>query len=469
MLCIRNGTLVSGSRQWKSDILVENGRISAVGEGLECPGAQVIDARGCYVFPGFIDAHTHLDMECAAGVTADDFATGTGAALAGGTTTILDFATQENGEPLADALAHWHKKADGVSRCNYGFHMAITQWSEDIPRQMEQMCKAGVTSFKVYLAYDNLRLTDEQVEQVLACAARLGAVVGAHCEDGDAVNRGVAAQKAAGNLSPAAHPLSRPNRVEAAAVRRFLEMARKTGALAYVVHLSTREGLEEIRAARAAGQTVFAETCPQYLAFTDRVYRLDGFEGAKFVCSPPIRSAEDRDALWQAVLDGEIDTIATDHCSFRFADQKRLGENDFSLIPNGLPGIEHRPEAMYTLGCVLKGMPVTRLCAMLSENPARIYGMYPRKGSLEVGADADLVIWDPAAAHTITAAAQHQNTDYTPFEGMQMAGKARTVLLNGAVAWQSGTFSPGAEGKFVERAVHGENLPQNAQKNQKNP
>ena len=449
MILVKNGTLVSGTARRRADLLVDGGVIAAVGEDLSAPGAEVVDAEGCLIFPGFIDAHTHLDMECAAGVTADDFATGTRAALAGGTTTILDFATQDKGETLADGLAHWHRKADGVSSCNYGFHMAITDWTDDIPEQMEEMCRQGVTSFKVYLAYDNLRLTDEQVGKVLAAAARLGAVVGAHCEDGDAVNRGVAEQKAKGNLSPSAHPLSRPNQVEADAVRRFLDLAKEAGAPAYVVHLSTREGLEVIREARAAGQKVWAETCPQYLAFTDEVYRLSGFESAKFVCSPPIRSQADQDALWQAVEQGEIQVLATDHCSFRFADQKALGREDFSLIPNGLPGNEHRPAVFFTLG--QDKVSPERMCAMLSEEPAKIFGMYPRKGSLQVGADADLVIWDPALRHTITAAGQYQNTDYTPYEGMTCTGGARAVLLGGIVAAEGGKVTREGLGNYVFR------------------
>ena len=324
-LLIKSGTLVTARRERRGDLLVEDGRIAAVDDCLEVPGAEVIDAAGCMVFPGFIDAHTHLDMECAAGVTADDFATGTRAALAGGTTTILDFATQGKGQTLAQGLAAWESKAAGKALCDYGFHMAITHWTDDIPAQMEEMCRRGVTSFKVYLAYDDLRLTPEQIGKVLEAAARLGAVVGAHCEDGDAVNAGIAGQKALGNLAPAAHPASRPNWVEADAVRQFLDLAKRAGAEAYVVHLSTREGLEAVREARGAGQTVWAETCPHYLALEESLYRLPGFQGAKLVCSPPLRSREDRSALWQAVRAGEIQVVATDHCSFRFDSQKTLG------------------------------------------------------------------------------------------------------------------------------------------------
>lgn len=452
-LLIKNGTLVTGEREWREDLLVEHGRIAAVGAGLDETDAQVLDAAGCLVFPGFIDAHTHLDMECAAGVTADDFATGTRAALAGGTTTVVDFATQDRGQTLAQGLDAWRNKAEGKARCDYGFHMAITEWTDDLPEQMADMCRQGITSFKVYLAYDNLRLTPEQIGKVLSAAARLGAVVSAHCEDGDAVNRGIARQKELGNLGPEAHPSSRPNRVEADAVREFLRLARQAGAEAYVVHLSTREGLQIIREARQSGQTVWAETCPQYLALTEAEYRRPDFEGAKFVCSPPLRSEGDRAALWEAVQAGEIQVLATDHCSFRFHGQKDLGRDDFSRIPNGLPGIEHRAALLYSLAVGEQKLCPRQLCALLSEGPAKIFGMYPRKGSLQVGADADLVVWDPARRWTITAAEQNQNVDYTPYEGMTVTGGPRVVLLRGRIAAEYGRVNDSLRGNYVPRAA----------------
>lgn len=452
-LLIKNGTLVTAAEERQEDLLVEDGRIAGLGTGLDAAGAKVMDASGCLVFPGFIDAHTHLDMECAAGVTADDFITGTRAALAGGTTTILDFATQEKGQTLAQALEVWRKKAEGKARCDYGFHMAVTDWREDIPEQMAEMCRLGITSFKVYLAYDNLRLTPEQVEKVLSAAAKLGAVVSAHCEDGDAVNAGIARQKALGNLGPAAHPASRPNRVEAEAVARFLGLAKRAGAKSYVVHLSTREGLQAIREARKGGQTVWAETCPQYLALEESAYRLPGFEGAKFVCSPPLRSQADQAALWEAVQSGEIQVAATDHCSFRFAGQKELGKGDFSLIPNGLPGIEHRAAVLGSLERDGQRLSPRQLCALLSERPARVFGMYPQKGSLRVGADADLVIWDPACRWTVTAAEQNQSTDYTPYEGMAVTGRPKAVLLRGQPAAEYGRVRDEPRGRFVSRTA----------------
>jgi len=454
-ILIKNGTVVSGSNEERLDVLIRGEKIVRTAPEISPEGGdvRVIDAEGCLVFPGFIDAHTHLDMECAAGVTADDFTTGTRAAVAGGTTTIVDFATQDKGETLSRALANWHRKADGRSACDYAFHMAITDWTEDIPEQMAEMCKEGVTSFKVYLAYDNLRLTPEQVGKVLTAAGKLGAVVGAHCEDGDAVNSGIARQKELGNMSPAAHPLSRPNQVEADSVKQFLALAKDADAEAYVVHLSTAEGLEVIRQAREGGQTVWAETCPQYVTLTDEVYSLPDFEGAKFVCSPPIRSAKDRDALRAALRDGDIQVMATDHCSFRFKGQKDIGKDDFSKIPNGLPGIEHRPAVIYGLSKGECPMSASRLCGLMSENPAKIYGMYPQKGSLLPGADADIVIWDTNAPMTIRAESQLQNTDYTPFEGLTIPGSPRMVLLRGEIAAENGRVSGNLHGKFVSRST----------------
>ena len=449
-LLVKNGTLVTGETQQKADLLIEEGRIARVAPHLEDSGAEILDAAGCLVFPGFIDAHTHLDMECAAGFTADDFETGTRAALAGGTTTVVDFATQDKGQTLEQGLKAWEQKARGKAMCDYGFHMAITDWNEDIPEQMADMCRRGITSFKIYLAYDNLRLTTEQVEQVLSAAAKLGAVVCAHCEDGDDVDAGIARQKELGHFGPEGHPASRPNQVEAEAVEQFLALARRTGAQAYVVHLSTRQGLEVIRSARQEGQVVWVETCPQYLALNDEVYRRPGFEGGKFVCSPPIRSQADQDALWQALEEGEIEVISTDHCSFTLA-QKAIGKEDFSLIPNGLPGIEHRPQLIYGLGVASGKITPSQMCAMLSETPARIFGLYPRKGSLQVGADADLVIWDPAVFQTISVQNQHQHVDYTPYEGFRLPGQARQVLLRGQVVSDRGAVEESSTGIFLPR------------------
>lgn len=451
MVVLRGGRVVSPRGIETRDLYMDKGKIVPPG-----PAEEEVDVSGCLLFPGFIDSHTHLDMPVSGTVTADDFATGTQAAIAGGTTVILDFATQDKGGTLAEALALWHSRADGNCACDYGFHMAVTDWNEATAAEMESMAAAGVTSFKAYMAYDGLKLSDGELEQMLAKARTLGAWVGVHCELGDEVNRRVARELAQGHTGPQYHPLSRPNEVEADAVKRLTELAKKAGsAPAWVVHLSTKEGLEAIREARAAGQKILVETCPQYLSLTEEVYRRPDFEGAKFVCSPPIRSEADRDALHVAAAQNEIDIISTDHCSFNFKDQKELGLHNFSQIPNGLPSIEHRPALIWTV-CVAEGrLSPRQFCALLSENPAKAFGLWPRKGSLEPGADADVVVWDPDHRSLLRAAEQTMNCDYSPWEGLPLQGRARAVYLRGQLVVREGRCLQTGQGQYLLRKTCG--------------
>ena len=447
-LLIQNGTLILPQGPRRADLLVERGKIAAIGEGLQ--GDETLRADGQLVFPGFIDPHTHFEMNKGApNETADDFSSGTAAALAGGTTTILDFATQDRGDTLLHALETWHSRADGHCSCHYGFHMAITDWNETAREQLSAMTAAGVTSYKLYLAYDNLRLSDAAAYEVVRAAAAQGALVSAHCENGDLVNEGIAREKAAGHLTPAAHPVSRPDCVEAEAVSRWLTIGELCGVPVYVVHLSTARGLALIRAARARGQRVFVETCPQYLLLNSKQYLLPGFESAQFVCSPPLRAQESCDALTGALVRGEIDVVSTDHCSFTM-DTKALGADDFSAIPNGLPGVEHRPVLLYTLLRKMGRFDPVLMKDLLSSRPARLFGM-PQKGELLPGRDADVVLWDPAARWTITAAAQLQRSGYTPFEGTPVECMARTVLLDGRVAARDGQVVCPNLGRYVPR------------------
>ena len=449
---IKNGSIVRPDRRIAGDILVENGKIARLAPPNTLTGDTVVDASGKLVFPGFIDAHTHFQMNAGQpNETADSFETGTRAAVVGGTTTILDFATQDRGDTLPHALEVWHSRADGHCACNYGFHMAITDWNPRTRADMKAMTEAGVTSYKVYLAYDALRLPDRDVYEILRAALEEGALVSAHCENGDLVNAGIAAQKELGQLSPAAHPRSRPACVEAEAVDRFLTMGECAGAPVYVVHLSTRRGLQTALAARERGQEVYLETCPQYLLLNENKYQLSGFESAKFVLSPPLRKAEDQAALWEALRAGEVDTVGTDHCSFDFDGVKTLGRDDFSKIPNGIPGVEHRPALLYTYGVAAGKLTAHQMMRLLSEQPARLFGMFPRKGAIAVGSDADLVIWDPDCPGRITAAGQVQNVDYTPYEGMETAGRADTVLLLGEVVAEKGSLVAEHRGRYVRR------------------
>ena len=455
-ILIQNGILVLPTGPIQADLRVAGGRIAELGPGLAPGASRVIDAQERLVFPGFIDTHTHFEMNKGfPNETADDWYTGTRAALAGGTTTVLDFAEPERGATLASALETWHGRADGAACCNYGFHMTVKDWSPSIRSELREMTAAGVTSYKVYLAYDNLRLSDAAAYEVVKAVGAEGGVVSCHCENGDLVTEGIRAQQAAGNLSPAAHPLSRPPAVEAEAVGRWLTIAELAGCPVNIVHLSTLRGLAAVRAARTRGQRLYVETCPQYLLLDERSYRLPGFESAKFVLSPPLRAQENCAALWDALEAGEIDTIGTDHCSFRFHGAKELGREDFSKIPNGIPGVEHRPSLMYTYGVAAGRITAVDMARLLAENPARLFGMYPQKGVLAVGSDADLVIFDPNDTGRITAETQYQNVDYTPYEGMELRGRVDTVLLGGEVAVEGGRVLLERRGRYVSRGPSG--------------
>lgn len=452
MYIIQNGTLVSAEKSWKADLAMEDGKITAIAPCIPAaPGAQVLDASGCLVFPGFIDPHTHLDMDNGVTVTADDFPSGTLAALCGGTTTVIDFATQDRGQSLSQALELWHKKAEGRSSCNYAFHMAVTDWNEATRRELRDMIGAGVASLKVYLAYDALRINDGQLLDILGECRSLGLQIGCHCENGDVVNFLQRRELSQGNRGPAGHPVSRPPEVEAEAVSRYCYIAGLAGCPVTVVHLSSAAGLEEVRRARGRGQTIWVETCPQYLLLDESRYQLPGFEGAKYVMSPPLRGPDDRKALCQAVRNGEVDTIATDHCSYNFAGQKELGREDFTKIPNGAPGLEHRPVLFFHQFVASGLLPPERMCALLAENPARQYGMFPQKGVLAVGSDADVTVWDPKASWTISADNQHHNVDYTPYEGITVTGRARAVFVNGMLAAEDGEPVQSGAGRYVFR------------------
>lgn len=452
MTIIQHGTLVLPDGLMQGDIAFENGVITRIAPAIEAgAGDAVCEAAGCLVFPGFIDAHTHLDMDSGTTVTADDFASGSRAAACGGTTTLVDFATQERGGTLTDALDAWHRKAEGKCACNYAFHMAVTDWNEQTRAELPQMFERGVTSFKAYYAYDNLRLDDAQMYDLLSALRPFGGVLGVHCENGTLVNRLQREQLEKGVTGPAGHPASRPPVVEAEAIRRLCAVAKLADSPVHIVHLSSAEGLEEVRRARAAGQKVWAETCPQYLLLDESRYHLEGFEGAKYVMSPPLRSPADREALRAAVLGGEIDTISTDHCSYRFSDQKALGRDDFTKIPNGAPGIEHRPALIYTSFVASGLMTAAQMCRLLSENQAKLFGMWPHKGQLAQGADADITVWDPQARWVIRAEAQHQNVDYTPYEGFEAAGRARAVYVGGQLAAKDGEPSGASAGRYVKR------------------
>lgn len=450
MKIIKNGILVSSDMVWKADIGIKDNKIVAMEECIK-PSVedQVYDAEGMYVFPGFIDGHTHFDMNTGTAQTADDFITGTKAAVIAGTTTIVDFATQEKGHTLIDAYDFWMNKAENKSSCNYRFHMAITDWNERVEKEMEIMPELGVTSFKMYMAYDSLISNDAQILSCLKKIKEIDGVLGVHCENGTLINSLTKDMYELGEVGPSAHPKSRPDYVEAEAINRLAYISSLAKHPVNIVHLSSLAGLEEIRNARARKQELTVETCPQYLVLDDSYYNLDNFEGAKYVLSPPLRKKEDNRALIQAIIDGEIDTIATDHCSFNFKEDKELGKDDFRKIPNGAPGVEHRPQLIYTHLVDTGLISVSKMCELMSTNPAKRYGMYPNKGVLQIGSDADIVIFSPYEEDIITAEKQLQNVDYTPYEGFKVKGKAKTVFINGECVVENSRIVREGNGNYV--------------------
>ena len=447
----KGGAVVSGQGVRDLDVLVEGEAVSALAPDLDCPGAQVVDCTGRLLFPGFIDAHTHFDLEVGGTITADDFRTGTRAALRGGTTTVIDFAAPNKGETLASGLARWQAKAEGAA-CDYGFHMTIDDWNEGISREIGEMAALGIPTFKLYMTYPAMMLRSGEMLGALRRLKELGCLAGVHCENSALIDVLTAEAREAGRLGPASHPRVRPAVLEAEAVSRLLRMARLADVPVMVVHLTCREALEEVRAARRRGQTVYAETCPHYLLLDQGAYdHPDFLEAAKYVCAPPLREKADQEALWEALRTGEIQTVATDHCSFTLA-QKRAGRYDFTKIPGGLPGVEHRGALLYTCGVAAGRLAAADMYRALCENPAKLYGCWPRKGVIAPGSDGDIVIFDPKARWTITAQEQVQNVDYTPYEGWEIQGRVERVYLRGVPAVEAGRVLE-TRGRFLPRGL----------------
>ncbi|MBS5282818.1 MAG: dihydropyrimidinase [Clostridiales bacterium] len=454
---IKGGTVVTGSGSFQADVLIDGEKIAAVGTSEEMDRlaggeAQVLDAQGCLLFPGFIDAHTHFDLHVAGTVTADDFETGTRAALRGGTTTIVDFGTQYAGETLAEGLKNWHEKADGKCSCDYGFHMSISEWTPEVSREVQDMMDAGVTSFKLYMTYD-IQVDDKAIFEILKRLKEVGGITGVHCENTGMIAALQEEAVKAGRMGVASHPATRPAAAEAEAIDRLLRLAEVVDVPVIVVHLTNKEGYDVIMEARRRGQKVYAETCPQYLLMDDSLYELPGMEGAKYVCAPPLRKKEDQECLWKGLADGTIQTVSTDHCSFT-TEQKDLGKDDFRKIPGGMPGVETRGTLLYTYGVDAGRISKETMCRVLSENPAKLYGLYPRKGVIAPGSDADLVILRPGVEDVITAGDQIQNVDYTPFEGTRVTGRIEQVFLRGCHAVKDGRVAEEKKGVFLERGKY---------------
>jgi len=454
---IRGGRVFTAVDEYVGDIRIEGEKIVAIGEVTSEAGDQIIDAAGCYIFPGGIDTHTHFDLDAGTTRTADDFESGTRAAIAGGTTTILDYATQNKGETLKQALFGQHRKADEKCYCDYGFHMGITDWNDEVSKEMQDMVDEGVSSFKLYLAYKGkLQVDDGVIYEALKRSVEVGGLIGFHCENGDVIDRLIKIAKKNGKLAPVYHALTRPSALEAEAVERVMNLASFAKAPVYIVHLSTKHGLLNLIEGKNRGVEVYGETCPQYLLLDESLYGTDdgSFEGAKYVMSPPLRSHEDQEALWEGLKTGSILTTGTDHCSFNQKGQKEIGIGDFTKIPNGGPGVEHRMELLYSFG-VLKGrIDMKQYVALTSTNAAKLFGLFPQKGEIAVGSDGDLVILDPTQSHIIESKKQVQNVDYTPYEGFEVKSKIRQVFLRGKLVFDnSNVISDGPQGKYLKRGI----------------
>nr|WP_326185608.1 dihydropyrimidinase [uncultured Oscillibacter sp.] len=448
----KGGSVVSGSGAKRADLVIENEKVTELGRSLKGEFDRVVDVSGCLLFPGFIDAHTHFDLDVCNTTTADDFYTGSRAALRGGTTTVIDFACPNKGESLHYGLDLWHKKADGRTFCDYGFHMTIDDWNESIRAELPDMFAKGVSSFKMYMTYPAMMVGDRDMYWALKELKALGGICGVHCENAGVIDGMIAERKDAGHTSPANHPVTRPPYLEAEAVSRLLRIAQAADCPVVIVHLTNQEALKEVEHARQRGQRVYVETCPQYLLLDDSVYFNEDYsQAARYVCAPPIREKGQQALLWKALRRGEIQTISTDHCSFTLA-QKDAGRGDFTKIPGGLPGVETRGELIYSYGVATRRISLGRMCRALSENPARLYGLFPRKGQLRPGSDADIVVYDPGASHVIRADDCVANVDYNPYEGFVTAGGIRQVWLRGSLAVEGGkVLDETPQGRYMVR------------------
>lgn len=430
-MIIRNGMLVSENKVFISDIRIEDGIIKELGENLKkLSEEEEFDAEGYYILPGAVDAHTHFDMPWNNIKTSDDFYTGTRAAIKGGTTTIIDFAESENIENLEEGLLVWHQKARGRSYCDYSFHMTVSCFNSSIEAQIEKLVKSGITSFKAYTAYkESMGLEDAELLKLMDCIKQNDAILCVHCEN-DEMMKYFEAHRTLSLSNLRNHSLSRPNVVEKEAISRIIDMAKFTGARVYIVHVSTEEGALEIKSAKAENQEIYAETCPHYLLLDHSKYELENFESAKYIMSPPLRSENDVNFLWEALSENILDTISTDHCSFNFKTQKQLGISDYRLVPNGIPGAEHRLELMMH-NFKLHKLELTDVVKFCAVNPAKIFGLYPQKGTLIPGSDADIVLVREEAVSNISRNSQLQDVDYTPFEGSEISFRVKHVIKAG--------------------------------------
>ncbi|PYU33000.1 MAG: dihydropyrimidinase [Acidobacteria bacterium] len=451
---IKNGTVVTATDTYASDIGIAGGKIAAIAQSLAAENAgKVIDAAGLLVMPGGIDVHTHLDMPFGGTTSSDDFQTGTIAAAHGGTTTLIDFAIQYKGQTLRQAFEGWMKKAEGKAVTDYAFHCIITELGDAHLEEMGQLVREGVSSFKLFMAYPGVfMLDDATIFRAMSQAAKYGGLICMHAENGGVIDVIVQRALAEGKRAPKYHALTRPTTAEAEATARAIALAEMAGAPVYIVHLSCNDALEKVREARDRGLPAYAETCPQYLFLSIDNFDVPGFEGAKYVFTPPLREKWHQEKLWQGLAKDTLQVVSTDHCPFCYKEQKELGKDDFTKIPNGGPGIEHRLSLVYTGGVHGKRFSANRFVQLVSTAPAKLFGLYPHKGTVAVGSDADLVLFDANEEQVISAKTHHMRVDYSMFEGIRVKGAAKTVLSRGRAIIENGKFvgRPGA-GQFVRR------------------
>jgi dihydropyrimidinase len=458
---ITNGTIVTAADTYKADVLIDDEKVAMIGKDMKAAGAKRIDATGKYVIPGGIDVHTHMELPFGGTFASDDFHTGTVAAAFGGTTSIIDFAVQGMGEPLETARDAWLKKARGKAAIDYGLHMIVRDVTDKVLKEMDVMVKEGVSSFKLFMAYPGVfQVDDGSIFKALSRTAENGGLICMHAENGGVIDVLVKRALAAKHTEPKWHALTRPPEAEGEATNRAFRLAEMAGGIPlYIVHLSSSQALEQVRLFRDRGLPAYAETCPQYLFLSIDNYDEPGFDGAKYVMSPPLRERWHQDELWKGLARNDLQVVSTDHCPFCMKEgyqglpkQKQLGIGDFSKIPNGAPGVETRMVLLYDGGVVQKRITLNRWVEVTSTTPAKIMGMFPKKGTIAVGSDADIVLWDPRTTSTISAKTHHMRVDYNPYEGRKVKGKAAVVLSRGEVIVEKDKFlGKKGRGKFIKR------------------
>lgn len=455
---IKNGTIVTAVDTYNADILIENEKIKTISNEINDDEAEIIDAKGCYVFPGGIDPHTHMEMPFGGTVTKDDFESGTIAAAHGGTTTIIDFCLTEKGKPLKSAIQKWHDKSKDKAVIDFGFHLQISEINEDVLKEIPYVInEEGITSFKVFMAYKNvLQADDETLFQTLITAREQGALVMVHAENGDVIDYLTKKALAEGNTEPIHHALTRPPEIEGEATGRAAKLTALADSQLYVVHVTCKEAVEQIADARSKGFRVWGETCPQYLVLDQSYMEKPDFEGAKYVWSPPLRDKSNQEVLWNALKTGQLQTIGSDHCSFDFYGQKDLGKGDFTKIPNGGPFVEDRFSILFSEGVKKGRITVNEFVNMVSTQAAKLFGLFPQKGTIAPGCDADIVLFDPNVERTISQKTHHMDVDYSALEGMKVTGQPITVLSRGEYVIKNKQFvgNPGT-GNFLKRSGYG--------------